>query len=153
MSIIAKYIKAKKKNKIQMKSGYPYQRAIKQSMNKIFSNRNSVHFNLAEIIAEYSHKTLIRPGTYMIGNRYHFFVVKSVLSPHWCTGFFCPPRLEFIDRHTLYHPDVRRRTRVQKKRIFDPFELAVVRCRSKLFHLNNKFSDHEPLSHYPAVYT
>ena len=152
MSIVGEYIKAKKRKRTKMKSGCPYQRAIKQSMNKMFENKCAVHFNIAEIIAEYSHKSVLRPGSYLLGNRYHFFIVKQLISPHWCTGFFCPPRVEFGHANVLYHPDVRRRSRVQKKRIFDPFEHATVRCRSKQFMLDNKTSYHEPLSHFPAIY-
>jgi len=62
-------------------SGCRYQRAVRQSMNKMMSNRSSVHHVLAGIITEYSHKSWVRPGSYMLGSRFHFFVVKRLFSP------------------------------------------------------------------------
>ena len=111
-------------------SGCRYQRAIKQSINKMFNNKSSVNIILAELIAEYSH--------YLFGPRREFFIIKNVISQHWVTGFFCPPRVEFVVDVVLYHPDLRRKTRIQKKRLFDPFKNAMVRSRSKQFHLHKK---------------
>ena len=119
-------------------SGCRYQRAIKQSINKMFNNKSSVNIILAELIAEYSHKITIRPGCYLFGPRREFFIIKNVISQHWVTGFFCPPRVEFVVDVVLYHPDLRRKTRIQKKRLFDPFKNAMVRSRSKQFHLHKK---------------
>ena len=152
MSIIKAYFKAKRANQSKMKSGCPYSRAIKQSLNKMFENKASVHFNIAALIAGFSHTSRVRPGSYLLGRSYEFFIVETMLSPHWCTGFFCPPRLEFMDPVVLYHPDIRRRSRLYRKRIFSPFDSAVVRNRAKQFLLNNKFSYHESLSHYPPVF-
>ena len=119
-----------------MSSGCRYGRAIRQSMNKLFDNKSSVHRIISDMIAEYSHKILIKPGTYLFGPNRDFFIIKNVLSQHWVTGFFCPPRLEYLGMETnvvLYHPDLRRKTRIQKKRLYDPFNQAMVRCRSKLY--------------------
>ena len=119
-----------------MISGCRYERAIKQSLNKVFDNKSSVHIIIAELIASYSHKSVVRPGSYLLCPTYHFFIVSDVLSQHWVTGFFCPPRLEYLGMETnvvLYHPDLRRKTRIQKKRLYDPFNQAMVRCRSKLY--------------------
>ena len=154
MSIINSYFKAKSATtkKGKMKSGCPYSRAIKQSLNRMFDNKASVHFDIAVMIAQFSHTSRVRPGSYLLGTRFDFFIVESMLSPHWCTGFFCPPRLEFMDPVVLYHPDIRRRSRLYRKRIFSPFDSAVIRNRAKQFCLNNKFSYHESLSHYPPVF-
>jgi len=125
-----------------MSSGCRYERAIKQSLNKLFDNRSSVHTIIATIVASYSHKTLVRPGSYLLGSSYHFFVVSDVLSQHWVRGFFCPPRIELM--HTAvglqhyYIPDTRGRMRFLKKRVFDPFQDPQVRLRRQKFLLENK---------------
>ena len=146
-------------------SGCRYQRAVRQSMNKMMSNRSSVHHVLAGIITEYSHKSWVRPGSnvfgnkktlhgsYMLGSRFHFFVVKRLFSPHWCEGYFCPPRVGFTNTSTglaqYYMPDIFRRSSVRRKRIFDPWALPTVRVRTRTFTLESK---HEPLSNIPFIF-
>ena len=58
-----------------------YQRTIKQAINKILKNKSAVNFTLAAIIAEYSHKSLVTPGSNLISQVSDFFVVKQILSP------------------------------------------------------------------------
>ena len=157
MSVIESYFKAKQ----QMKSGCPYARAIKQALNKRFGV-SAFHSDLGNLIADLSHKSAVHPGSYMTCNgrsrfgflphRNHFFIVKEMLSPHWCRGFFCPPRIEFGEAAQMYyHPDIRRRTRIQKKKIFNPFSDALVRCRNRRFRLYKEKSYHEPMSHFPPI--
>ena len=139
-----------------MITGCRYERAIKQSLNKVFDNQSSVHTILATIIASYSHKTLVRPGSYLLAPTYHFFIVSDVLSPHWCTGFFCPPKIEIGEtvlgiRH-YYMPDVRCKSRTQKKRIFSPFAEPCVRIRHRKFLLESKLR-YEQMPHPPTVFT
>ena len=140
-----------------MISGCRYERAIKQSLNKVFDNQSSVHPIIATIIASYSHKTKVRPGSYLLCPTYHFFIVSDVLSQHWVTGFFCPPRIDFTRtifggmRH-YYEPDLRHRSELQKKRIFSPFDEPCVRIRQRKFQLESKLR-YEQMSHSPPVFT
>ena len=138
-----------------MISGCRYERAIKQSMNKVFDNQSSVHSIIAKLIASYSHKTQVRPGSYLLCPTYHFFIVSDVLSQHWCKGFFCPPRIDVS--HTVmgvrhyYAPDVRSAGRVQKKRIFSPFQDPCVRIRQRKFLLESKLQ-YEQVPHPTDVF-
>ena len=134
-------------------SGCRYRRAIRQSLNKMQGNRSSVHHILAGFISEYSHKSWVRPGSYMLGSRFHFFVVKNVYSPHWCEGYFCPPRVGFTNTSTglaqYYMPDVFRRSGLRRKRIFSPWALPTVRVRTRTFTLESKY---EPVPNIPFVF-
>lgn len=144
-----------------MKSGCPYARAIKQSLNKRFCV-SALHSDLSKLIAEFSHQSFVHSGSYMtwsreesggvLPHRHHFFIVQEMISPHWCTGFFCPPRIEFGSSvaEVYYHPDIRRRSRIQKKKIFNPFSNALVRVRNRRFRLHNTNS-HESMSHFPPI--
>ena len=140
-----------------MSSGCRYERAIKQSLNKVFDNKSSVHMIIAELIASYSHKSVVRPGSYLLCPTYHFFVVSDVLSQHWVKGFFCPPRIDFTrtifggTRH-YYEPDINQRTAIQKKRVFFPFTEPCVRIRQRKFHLESKLR-YEQMSHSPPLFT
>ena len=130
-----------------MKTGCRYERAIKQSINKMFGNRSSVNCDVASIIASFSHKTTITAGSYLLCPHYHFFIVKEVLSQHWCQGFFCPP----IIGYGVCAPDLRRRTAVQKKCIFDPFVHPYVAVRSQKFRIKEK-THYEPVPNIQALF-
>ena len=140
-----------------MSSGCRYERAIKQSLNKVFDNKSSVNIIIAELIASYSHKSVVRPGSYLLCPTYHFFVVSDVLSQHWVKGFFCPPRIDFTrtifggTRH-YYEPDIEHRTGIQKKRIFSPFSEPCVRIRRRKFHLESKLG-YEQMQNSPPLFT
>jgi hypothetical protein len=125
-------------------SGCRYQRAIRQSLNKMFNNHSSVHHNLAGIVAGYSHRSVVRPGSYMLGTRFHFFL---------CEGYFCPPRVGFTNTSTglaqYYMPDIFRRSGTFRKRIFNPWYSPTVRVRQRRFTLESK---HEPLQNIPFVF-
>ena len=138
-----------------MSSGCRYQRAIKQSLNKVFDNCSSVHSIIATIIASYSHKTLVRRGSYMFAPQRGFFIVQDVLSQHWVLGFFCPAKFELMNtslglRH-YYLPDTRHKTRVRKKRVFDPFGDPSVHIRRQKFLLENKLRN-EQMSHQAQIF-
>ena len=121
-------------------TGCRYVRAIKQSLNKVFQNKSSLNNILAEIIAQYSHKSLVRPGSYLLGNHFNFFIVKTMISPHWCEGFFCPPRIEYrsLGVGHFYTPNISNRSRIKRKRIFEPFAEPQVRIRDRKFLLESK---------------
>jgi hypothetical protein len=134
-----------------MSSGCRYSRAIRQSMNKILDNRSSINRILADLIASYSHTLPLRRGNYLFGPRREYFVINEVLSHHWVTGFFCPPRIEFFPANlVLYHPDLSRRTRIRKKRLYDPFGMPLVRCRNKTF--KQEINEHQSYSNLAAIY-
>ena len=115
-----------------MISGCRYSRAIRQSLNKTLG-RSSLNRALADLITEFSHKIPLIRGNYLISPMREYFVIKEVLSQHWVTGFFCPPRAEFMPTCVIYHPNFSRRTRIQKKRLFDPFGVVSIRCRNRTF--------------------
>ena len=151
MSVIPEYIKAKKQSRITMKSGCRYERAIRQSLNKTLKNRDVINKHLAAIIADYSHTTVIGEHSLLYTNEREFFIIEEMLSPHWCRGYFCPPRLEFVGhRGVAVLPDIYRRSRTHKKLIFDPFGSPVVRRRNKTFRFAHK--NDESLSDFPAIF-
>ena len=133
-----------------MKTGCRYQRAIKQSLNRMMGNRASVNSNIASIISSFSHKTTISPGSYLLCPQYHFFIVCDVLSAHWCEGFFCPPMIDTM--YGLFAPDLRRRTAIQKKCIFDPFVRPYVAIRNQKFRIKDKVR-YEPLPNLQTLFT
>lgn len=134
-----------------MSSGCRYSRAIRQSMNKMLDNRSSINRLIADLIANYSHSLPLRRGNYLFGPRREYFVINEVLSHHWVTGFFCPPRIEFMPANlVLYHPDLSRRTRIKKKRIYTPFSTPKVRCRNKTF--KHEVNEHKPYSNLAAIF-
>ncbi len=134
-----------------MSSGCRYSRAIRQSMNKMFNNRSSINRILADLIADYSHTLPLGRGNYLFGPRRGYFVIDEVLSHHWVTGFFCPPRIEFMPANlVLYHPDFSRRTRIRKKRLYDPFGSPLVRCRNKTF--KREINEHQSYSNLAAIF-
>lgn len=140
-----------------MLTGCRYERAIKQSLNKVFDNKSSVHIIISELIASYSHKSVVRPGSYLLCPTRHFFVVSDVLSQHWVKGFFCPPRIDFTrtifggTRH-YYEPDIDQRSAIQKKRVFTPFSEPCVRIRRRKFQLESKLR-YEQMSYSPPLFT
>ena len=139
-----------------MTTGCRYERAIKQSLNKVFDNKSSVHIIIAELIASYSHKSVVRPGSYLLCQTYHFFIVSDVLSQHWGKGFFCPPRIDFtrtvFGLQQYYEPDIDQRSGIQKKRIFSPFSEPCVRIRRRKFLLESKLR-YEQMSYSPPLFT
>ena len=139
----------------QQMSGCRYERAIRQGLNKALDSKQSCHGTFAKLIAEYSHKTTVRPGDYMLGSEYHFFVVTGVKSQHWLDGYFCPPRLEFAYTSTglgtFYTPDFKNRSRRHRKKVFSPFDSPFVKVRSRIFMSSNK-ARHEQMSHQPTFF-
>ncbi len=153
MSSLSAYLKAKRRKACNMKSGCRYERAIKQALNKFFDNHSVFNKHLASIIADYSHSSVLYPGSCMLTADRQFFVVTEVMSAHWCMGYFCPPRLEFMGHHgVVFMPNIFRRTASQKKTVFDPFGCPWVRTRSRSFHLNKQSSFNESLSNFPQIF-
>ena len=123
-----------------------YQRAVKQACNKVFNNKSSQNILLAGLISEFSHKSRITHGSYMLSKDITFFIVSKVLSQHWVIGRFAPCVLDFRDGYFYYLPNLKRMRRNQKKKVFDPFStLPYVKQRSQKFYLEKKSSNNEPM--------
>ncbi len=102
-------------------SGCRYQRAIKQALNKRFGNTSSQNRIVAKLIADYSHQTCLKPGSLLLGHS-EYFVIKQVFSPHWCSGWFVPPRIILVrGNEVVTKPRLSMRSKLYKKKIFHPF--------------------------------
>ena len=127
------------------KSGCPYSRAIRQSMNKVFQNTASIHKDLAKLICLYSHQTMLKPGLFLYSTGARYFVVKKVLSKHFCLGFFVPSFLRrlYLQAWTTQCP-------LKRKRIFHPFTAPEIRLRNNVYVMPKK--GYEPLSYSQIVF-
>ena len=122
-----------------------YLRAVKQALNKRFENKSVVNRHLAEIITDYSHKTVLKKGNFLLCRNLQFFVIKKILSNHWIQGFFCPSELQLNDGLFYYIPKFWHRSHDRKKKVFSPFSSRpFVKVRQKSFFLQRK--RYEPLS-------
>ena len=130
------------------KSGCRYQRAIKQSMNKLFQSKSTENVHIAQLITSFSHKTYVTHGSYFTFQNM-FFICQKVLSPHWLLGFLTPSRTGFIaNTGAFLYPDMRYRSDQIKKKIFDPFTVPIIKFREKKYTLEAKRYN-EPLPHPP----
>ena len=130
-----------------------YSRAIKQALNKRFENKLTINKHLAKLITEFSHKTLITPGAYLMTNSLNYFVVQNLLSDHWVTGFYCPSQLQYFSGLFYHIPNIFRRSVTKRKKIFNPFsEEPFVKLRNLKFFLGNNKKD-EQMSTFSRVLT
>ena len=122
-----------------------YVRVVKQVLNKRFNNFSALNVQLATIITEYSHKSVLTPGVFLLCRTLDFFVIRKVLSHHWVQGFFCPSELRLDNGLFFYMPKFWNRTKEHKKKIWNPFSTSpFIKVRSKSFYLQHK--TYEPLS-------
>ena len=131
-------------------SGCRYKRAIRQSLNKRLG-RSALNRELSTLICEFSHAGPVKAGSYL-SRASGFFVVRRVLSPHWCEGFFCPAMTEYVTSihgipFVMRAPNAARRTDTCKKRIFSPFTNPCIRRRQQVFTLEGN----EQVPNYHAV--
>ena len=90
---------------------------------------------MAALIASYSHKTDLKPGCMLLGHS-EYFIIKRVHSPHWVSGFFCPPKILLVrGNEIITRPRLHMRSRLFKKKVFHPFKKPSVRLRLKTFDL------------------
>ena len=123
-----------------------YRRAVKQSCNKLFRNKSAQNFLIADMISQFSHKSKITPGSYLVSKDINFFIVTKVLSQHWVMGRFTPCILDYRDGYFYYLPDLKRLRHERKKKVFEPFsDMPYVKQRRQKFYLEQKSSKHEPL--------
>ena len=94
-----------------------YARTLKQCLNKIFKNKLSINKELGELISQFSHRTSIKPGQYLLSKNLTFFIVKQVLSNHWVCGYFAPSELFLQNGLFYYLPNFWRRSKMFKKNI------------------------------------
>ena len=122
-----------------------YRRAIKQALNKHFNNKSSENKNISQIISQFSHKTLLKPGTYLLTKALQYFVITSLLSNHWVTGYFCPCRLHLENDFFYYIPNIWRRTSLCRKKIFEPFsDNPYIKTRNTKFFVQKKTNEQVP---------
>ena len=100
--------------------------AIKISLNKHLENKNSENLQLAKLISEFSHKTILDVGARFESEDCFFYVVGKCYSPFWVNVTYVPPKSSIFYTAEYpfslwYHPDWQRASRFHKKRIFKPF--------------------------------
>ena len=124
-----------------------YVKAIKEVLNQIQGTNSSVHLDIAEIITHYSHKPLVSHGTYLMNAQLNYFVVEKLLSSHFVSGFFCPPRVFHNGNSYWYQPDILYKTQRLTKKLMDPFtDSPFVKQRKHKFFLTKKYKQaYEPL--------
>ena len=127
-----------------------YYRAIKESLNKSLHDKSCVNKSLAMLISEYSHKTILTPGSHLITSSLTYFVVTKLLSNHWAIGFYCPNQLQFYNGIFYYIPNIWRKSILKRKKIFEPFSPNpfIKQRTAKFFLQQNKY---EPLSAFSTI--
>ena len=127
-----------------------YYRAIKEAINKRFDNKSSENKSIAKVIADYSHKTILTSGCYLITKSLNYFIVTKLLSNHWVMGYYCPSQLQFSSGIFYYIPNIFRKSGPKRKKIFEPFGTnPFVKLRDAKFFLQN--NKHEPLSAFSTI--
>ena len=129
-----------------------YQKAIKESINKLMGSKSCVHPIIAKYIAEYSHTPLLKSGSTMMDDRLEFFIVEKMLSTHFLQGYYCPYKLASDGIGYWYIPNHMRRQPSCVKLIMDPFGHApFVKSREKRYYLVEK-KQYEPLPSLQYAY-
>jgi hypothetical protein len=130
---------------MHLKTGCQYVRAIKQSINKQFQTTSSIHKDLANLICSYSHQTLLKPGLFLYSTGSRYFVVKKIVSKHFCLGYFVPSFLRrlYLQAWTTQGP-------LKRKRIFHPFTAPEIHLRKNVYIMPRK--GYEPLSYSQIVF-
>ena len=127
-----------------------YSRAIKQALNKRFENKLTVNKEIAKIISEFPHKTLVTPGAYLMTNNLHYFVVQRLLSQHWVSGFYCPSQLQYFSGLFYHIPNIFRRSITKRKKLFKPFgKQPFVKLRNLKFFLGK--TKYEQVSNFSRI--
>jgi len=130
-----------------------YKRAIRQSINKRLGNTNTENRQLAGIIVNFSHKTELTDGDYLMNRDTNFFVVERVLSNHFALGFFAPSNLRLYGRYFYYRPSIHQKAKSSVKKIFSPFLNPHVKVRSKRYYLQRDSSLPRAFNSFPDYHT
>ena len=113
--------------------------AIKIQLNKITGNRNSGNLCIANLIAEFSHKSLLESGSRFESKNCHFYIVKKTYSPFWAQVTFIPPTtsLFYDTQHPFaiwYRPNWPLASSFHKKKIFSQFHHPYIKKRNTKFY-------------------
>ena len=117
-------------------------------MNSMFQNKSNIHLVIAEMIAAYSHQTLVKSGNALMDERMGFFIVERILSTHFLEGYFCQGRIVYSGRYYFYQPNKYSRGDTVVKKILNPFsEIPHVKARRRRYYLKN-VKKYEPVQNY-----
>ena len=121
---------------------------IRISINKLLANKNNINTEIAKIISEFSHSTVIKKACmFEYGSPPKFLCVAKVHSPFWVTVLSMNSRVAFYQTagtigtnfgHLHWIPDWNTCGRYLKKRLFDPFGKPFLKCRKQQYVLNNR---------------
>ena len=120
---------------------------IRIALNKIMSNKNSINTQIANLVCEYSHGTIVEKAyMFQCGSPPRYFCIARIHSPFWVTCLSMPSRVAFYQTegnvgtdfgHLHWVPDWLHCGRYQKKRLFDPFSKPYIKCRNHQYFLKN----------------
>ena len=113
-------------------------------------SKNTIHKQIAEIIADYSHKPIVTHGDNLMDSKLDFFVVEKLLSTHFLKGFFCPHHIVREGGHFWYVPDIMRRMPSQIKKLMSPFTQPHIKHRKRHYYIRRKRND-EPLRDFAGL--
>ena len=118
---------------------------VRIMLNKWTENKNSINTQLAELITQYSHSTIVTKGhMFQCNNPLRYYCVQKVYSPFWVNAVPIPSRVGFYQTNAMQGTDFGRLHFVpdwlnvgyyQKKRLFDPFSVPFIKCRNKKYYL------------------
>ena len=114
-------------------------------LNKWSGNKNSLNTQLAQIITEFSHATIVEKAQmFQCGSPLRYFCVHKVHSPFWVTAVPIPSRVAFYQPMVMqgtdfgrlhFIPDWYNAGYFQKKRLFDPWTTPFIKCRNRKYYL------------------
>ncbi len=112
---------------------------IKIHLNKFTKNKNSVNKILSNLIAEYSHGTVLEYGSVFESfPGMNYYLINKLMSPFWVEVTHVPPRVDWIDvfRGIWYSPDFIRASGFHRKKVFRPFsKYPYIKKRKKKYML------------------
>ncbi len=129
-----------------------YSRAIKVALNRFFQSKPVVHKHIAELISQFSHKTLMQKNTCLMNKRLQFFIVSEVLSSHFCKGYYCPYMVNRDRGGYIYVPNLWCCSTPFVKKIHDPFSvMPFVKDRSHKFLPREKIHRYGKMQTYRSI--
>lgn len=97
-------------------------RAIKVSLNKRLSNKNSVNLMIAELISDFSHASILKKGSIFQYANSNFYIVNKVKSPFFVSITRIPSvHLIMTTWGIVYSPNWSLASSFYWKKVFDPF--------------------------------
>ena len=128
-----------------------YVKSIKEAMNVMLANKSNIHLTIAQIIAGYSHQTLVKQGNTLMNEKLEFFVVEKILSSHFLKGFFCNGRIIHTGEFYWYEPNLYSRSESVVKKIISPFsQVPHVKVRSRRYYLK-QIKKHESMQNFATL--